>query len=348
MANIVSILNKIDEFNELSKIDIINLLSAKGSDIEKLYKKADALRAQYMGNDVYLRGIIEFSNYCTKNCNYCGIRKSNKKTNRYRISNTEIVDACHKLKEVGQTTVVLQSGEDPFYSTNKISQLLKLIKRETNLAITLSVGVQAKDVYNQWQEAGMDRYLLRFESSSKKIFELCHPDETLKRRVKALMDLKELKVQTGSGFLIGIPNESLEDLANDLLFTQSLNLDMIGVGPFIPGPGTPFADRNNPFDPDICFKTIAVLRLLNKKSHIPSTTAFDVIHPNGRNLLLERGCNVFMPNATPKKYRVDYQLYPGKPCVDESTDDCASGVINRIKSIGRELGTGPGHSILYQ
>jgi len=177
------------------------------------------------------------------------------------------------------------------------------------------------------------------------LFSECHPDDDFDTRIACLKNLKDIGVQVGSGLLIGVPKETYEQLAQDLLFCTQLELDMIGVGPFIPHGSTPFSDASNPFDAEVYFKVIAILRLLNPCAHIPSTTAFDAIDPNGRNLLLQRGANVFMPNATPKKYRSEYLLYPGKPCVDESADDCASCVRLRIKSVGRTIGVGPGHSI---
>ncbi|OGI09417.1 MAG: [FeFe] hydrogenase H-cluster radical SAM maturase HydE [Candidatus Margulisbacteria bacterium GWF2_35_9] len=344
--SIHNILSKIDQNIGLNKQDIMSLLQSSDTDTQLLYEKADELRAKYMGNAVYLRGIVEFSNHCKKDCNYCGIRRSNSIVQRYRIPQEEIIMSCINMEKAGQTTVVLQSGEDPYYTKEKIQNLLVSIKKETNLAITLSAGVRSLNTYKYWKDAGMDRYLLRFETSSVELFQFCHPDETLQTRINALMNLKSIGVQTGSGFLIGLPGETLENLAEDILFTATLKLDMIGIGPFIPNEQTPFAEFNNPFDSEIYFKTISVIRLLNKKAHIPATTAFDAIQPEGRNLLLQRGANVFMPNATPQKYRVHYQLYPGKPCVDESIEDCASCVINRITNMGRSIGKDPGHSIL--
>lgn len=325
--------------------EIIQKLHARESAAQAIYKEADSIRKDVMGDEVFLRGIIEFSNCCTKDCNYCGIQRSNKHVERYRIPLEEIVATCKKMKAAGQTTVVLQSGEDQFYTRESFGDILTAIKRETDLAITVSVGERDKPTYAYWKQKGMDRYLLRFETSNRELFEKCHPDDDLDVRIECLKNLKDLGVQTGSGFLIGLPGETYEDLARDILFCTELDLDMIGCGPFIAHPDTPFAEQNNPFDPEVYFLTIALLRILNPKAHIPSTTAFDAIDPNGRNLLLERGCNVFMPNATPKRYRDKYQLYPGKPCVDESGEECAECVNLRLKALGRTIGTGPGHSI---
>ena len=288
---------------------------------------------------------MEFSNFCVKNCYYCGIYSSNKKVKRYRIPDEEILDVCRDMEKSGQTTVVLQSGEDPFYTKERMGELIEAIKSETSLAVTLSVGERDRETYGYWKDKGMDRYLLRFETSNETLFKACHPDADLARRLTCLKDLKELGVQTGSGFLIGLPDETIRQLARDILFCSELELDMIGVGPFIPHGDTRFNSLPNAFGKDVFFKTVAILRLLNKKAHIPATTAFDAIDPEGRNLLLSRGCNVFMPNSTPKKYREHYLLYPGKPCVDESAEDCSACVLGRISALGRKIGKGPGHSI---
>lgn len=331
---------------DLSKDKILALLHATPEDTDRLYNQADKVRETYLGDEVYLRGIIEFSNHCRKNCAYCGIRALNTMVHRYRISDDEILATCKKIEAYQQTTVVLQSGEDVYYTQEVLGELISTIKHETKLAITLSVGERSKDTYAYWKEKGMDRYLLRFETCNRDLFATMHPDDDFDERLNCLRDLKDVGVQVGSGFLIGLPGETLEQLADDILFCTQLNLDMIGVGPFIAHPNTPLSDLKNPFDPEIFFKTIAILRLLNPKTHIPATTAFDAIHPNGRNKALTIGANVFMPNASPKAYRKDYLLYPGKPCIDESGDDCAGCVVARIGMLGRKIGTSRGDSRL--
>lgn len=323
--------------------NIVSLLTLP--EAESLYQAANECRQNNMGDDVYLRGIIEFSNICIKDCHYCGIRGSNTDVKPYRIPDNEIIETCQKMVGWGYTSVVLQSGEDPFYSTEKIAQIIKTIKATTPLAITLSVGERDETTYRVWKEAGMDRYLLRFETSDPRLFKTCHPDDNLEKRLECLEGLRNMGVQIGSGFLIGLPNETLEELAKDILFCTQLDLDMIGIGPFIAHPKTPFANRSNPFSPDIFYKTIAILRLLNPLAHIPATTAFDAIDPKGRDLVLQRGANVFMPNATPMAYREHYQLYPGKPCITESSDDCAGCVKGRLNRLGRTLGDDAGHSL---
>lgn len=324
--------------------EVLDFLSDNNPEhIADLYQKADEFRAEHMGSDVHLRGIVEFSNVCTKLCFYCGIRGGNQLVQRYRMTEDEILEVCGQMAARQQYTVVLQSGEDPFFDREKMGAIITRIKAETPLAVTLSVGVRDKDTLSYWKECGMDRYLLRYETSSNERFLALHPDERLEKRLQCLANLKEVGVQTGSGFLIGLPEQTLEELADELLFATSLDLEMIGVGPFIPHPKTPIGHTKNPFNETIFFKVIALLRLLNPTSHIPATTAFDAIHPNGRNLALQRGANVFMPNATPQKYRINYQIYPGKPCLDESASDCGSCTVHRITALDRTISQSPGH-----
>ncbi len=320
----------------MNKTEIITLLKAQGNELVDLYQKADKTRQKCVGDEIYLRGILEFSNYCTKNCCYCGIRKANSQVTRYRMLSEEIIATARQIEKFKQTTVVLQSGEDPFFTREIIGDIISKIKATTNLAVTLSIGTKSKDDLAYWKTKGLDRYLIRFETNNPQLFQAIHPDDDLTERINCIKDLQALGIETGSGFLIGIPGETLENLAEDILFCTSLNLDMIGVGPFIPHHNTPLGKKNNPFEPEIFYKTIAILRLLNKKANIPATTAFDAIEPNGRNKALLCGANVFMPNSTPKKYRKNYQLYPGKPCVEESEADCAKCVALRIKTV-REI-----------
>ena len=337
---------------KFTKNEIVRLLNAEEEALKALYKKADRIRKENMGDEVFLRGIIEISNYCKKNCNYCGIR-SKAKIHRYRISKEEIVQECKRIEGYGMTTVVLQAGEDPELSpklspqlsSDSIGKLLIKIKEETGLAITLSLGVHDRDTLLHWKNCGMDRYLIRYETVNPVLFANAHPDDNLKVRLKCIKTLQELGVQTGTGFLIGLPEQTTEELAEEIVFCTSLEPDMIGIGPFIPSPGTPYGDKINPFNDEIFFKVIAIMRLLNPKAHIPATTAFDVIKPDGRDLLLQRGANIFMPNLTPQKYRKHYLLYPDKPHLNDSSEDSAYISVKRIEALGRPIGKGPGHSI---
>jgi biotin synthase len=254
------------------------------------------------------------------------------------------------MPDWGQRTIVLQAGE--FASSagdRRMENLIARIKSETPLSVTVSVGNRPREVYSRWRARGMDRYLLRFETSDAELFARIHPDCALSERLRCLRDLRDLGVQVGSGFMIGVPGENLAILADNILLCRELDLDMIGIGPFISHPDTPLAGARNAYadDPEMYFVALAALRLVNPDAHIPATTAFDAVFPNhsGRDLALQRGANVFMPNSTPGRYRKDYLLYPDKPCVDESGGMCAFCVAARVERLGREIGDGPGHSL---
>lgn len=340
------IIKKVKSNKLFNKDDIIYLLKLLRTDEKEwIYALADKVRQQHMGDTVYIRGIVEFSNNCWRTCNYCGIRNLNPKVERYSMHEEEILGICKKMKQYGQTTVVLQSGEDLSYTKKRIGDLIKQIKKETELAVTLSVGERDESTYQYWKECGLDRYLLRFETSNEKIFKKLHQDDDFHERINCVKILKRIGVQTGSGFMIDLPKATDNDITNDILLCHKLDLDMIGIGPFIPHPDTPLAKLEQNHSIDFITGVLSILRLVNKDAHIPATTAYDAIHSNGRQLALQRGANVFMPNSTPAKYRSNYLLYPNKPCVDESSDKCSQCVIERIKSLGRKIGTGPGHSI---
>jgi biotin synthase len=332
---------------ELPAVDELTAaLKASGPDLELLYEFADQTRSEYIGDEVHVRGIIEFSNICQKNCNYCGIRADNESPERYRMDPGEIIQTALRAKHFGYGTVVLQSGEPAPYTPERMFSLIEEIKNKTDLAITLSIGVYPAETYREFRRAGADRYLLRFETSDREKFAELHPDEDFETRLKALEDIRRAELQTGSGFMIGLPGASIEDIARDIIFTTRLDLDMIGCGPFVAAPNTPLAGQNELLaDKEIYFKTIAILRLLNPRVHIPATTAYDSLFENGRNRILKSGGNVFMPNLTPARYRSSYQLYPNKPCVDEHADQCAGCVKARLASLNRPLATGPGHSL---
>ncbi|MBP1747761.1 MAG: hypothetical protein H6Q52_300 [Deltaproteobacteria bacterium] len=332
----------------ISKDMVLSLLKSEGDDLARLYARADSVRHDHMGDEVYVRGIIEFSNLCANDCLYCGIRASNLLVNRYTMGIDEIVEAVRSFEPMGQTTVVLQSGETPGLDDEEIGRLIRTIKSETSLAVTLSVGNRPRDVYRFWKECGMDRYLIRFETSDRHLFARLHPDCSFDERLECLRILKDLNVQTGSGFMIGLPGEKLDILADNILLCRELDLDMIGIGPYIPHPDTPCGNEPNTYadNEEIFYKALSALRIVNPDAHIPATTAFDAVFPGvGRNLALTRGANIFMPNNTPIQHRKDYLLYPGKPCIDENADQCVACVMMRIQSIGRKIGTGPGHSL---
>lgn len=328
--------------------EVLSLLATPPEECDELFEQADRVRAENTGDQVYIRGIVEFSNICAKNCLYCGIRAANGKIPRYSMDTEEIMETVKTFRDARATTVVLQAGEAPAFGDERFGELLKRIKDETGLAITVSVGERPRDVYAWWKECGMDRYLLRFETSDPERYAAIHPDSTLEGRLTALRDLRELGIQVGSGFLVGIPGEDIGLLADNILLCRELDLDMIGIGPFLAHPDTPLAGQENAWadQPEMLFKALSVLRLVNPRAHIPATTVYDSVFPGeGRNLALQRGANVFMPNNTPVKYRENYLLYPDKPCVDESPGQCAACVLFRIETLGRSIGEGPGHAL---
>ena len=339
------LLSQLQNSERLSASDLATLLNAQGKACDLIYQAADSIRQRVMGNAVHLRGIIEFSNVCKNNCWYCGIRNDNAGVARYRMTEDDILGITKNAKGWGCGTVVLQSGEDPFFTADILCGIVRRIKAETGLAITLSVGVRTRDELARIRDAGCDRYLLRFETTSNALFSSIHPDEPFEDRVQCLRDLRDLGYQVGSGFMIGLPGSTPEMIANDILFATDLRLDMIGCGPFLAHPDTPLAGKPLLGDIGIYYKAIALLRILNPEAHIPATTAFDALEQDGRNLVMSRGANVFMPNLTPDHYRGHYLLYPNKPHVDDDGATCVIKARERITALGREIADGPGHAL---
>ena len=330
----------------LGENDLAALLGSDNQQVAAaLYEAANELRKKYHGDAVYLRGIIEFSNYCRLNCKYCGIRRENRGIPRYRMPPEEIIAAAVAAANQGCGTVVLQSGEDRWYTSERLADIIRGIKSEARIAVTLSIGERSAGELQALKEAGADRYLLRFETSNRGLFTSLHPDDDYDSRIHCLEVLRELGYQLGSGFMIGLPSSNLLTVARDILFATRLNLDMIGCGPFIPAPGTPLSQSSLFSDNEMYFKTIALLRVLNPAAHIPSTTAFDALLPGGRDRVLGLGANVFMPNMTPLRYRRYYQLYANKPCVDQNPAECLTCIADRLRRLGRTIAQGPGHSI---
>jgi biotin synthase len=326
--------------------EIEELLRCGGDDLKELYAAADRVRHERVGDEIYLRGIIEFSNYCRKNCHYCGIRGGNRGVTRYRMAIPEIIEVACEAERLGNTTVVLQSGEDPWFTAERMCEVIRGIHRKAGVAITLSIGERPYAELMQFKEAGCDRYLLRFETSDRALFGQIHPDDDFDERNQCLRDLRRAGIQVGSGFMIGLPGGEVGTIARDILFATELELDMIGCGPYLSHPETPLAAGALLEDRELYFKTIALLRLLNPCAHIPATTAFDALVEGGRDRVLTLGANVFMPNVTPQKYRALYQLYPNKPCVDEDSGQCSVCVVGRVARLGRSIGRGPGHSVV--
>jgi len=335
----MDIINKAERTHRLTKDEIIHLLATTERDRE-LFAAADRVRRRYVGDEVHLRALIEFSNICKRNCLYCGLRRENKKLKRYRIEPEMIVDLARKAKTYGYKTVVLQSGEDDFYTVDKMVAIIKQIK-ELDLAITLSIGEKTREEYASYREAGADRYLLRIETTDRDLYHKLDPGMDWDNRVRCLQDLKALGYETGTGCMVGLPGQTLESLADDILFFQSLDADMVGLGPFIPNGDTPLgSEPGGTFE--LSLKMLAITRLLLPDINIPATTAMEALNPNARIIALQCGANVIMPNATEGVYRRLYMLYPGKICVDDTPKKCWHCINGKIFAIGRTVSSGYG------
>ena len=308
-----------------------------------------------MGNTVFLRGLVELSNYCVRQCHYCGIRGSNTEVKRYRMEADEVLACARECERLGYGTIVMQAGEDYALTSCWVSDVIRRIKVETKLAITLSLGERRPHELREWKLAGADRYLLRFETSNPELFTRIHPPLAQERpnRLELLRLLRGLGYEVGSGVMIGIPGQTFESLADDILLFNELELDMIGVGPYIPHPDTPLgselpmaAEDQVPADELTTYKVLALTRLMCPTVNIPSTTALATLNPaHGREFGLMRGANIVMPNVTPVRYREDYEIYPNKTCVKETAIQCEGCVKGRILRIGRAVGVGRGDSL---
>ncbi len=309
-----------------------------------LFGEADRVRRLHVGHAVHLRGLIEFSNACGRDCHYCGLRRSNKGVQRYRMSTDEIFETARLAAGLGYKSLVMQSGENCQYPVKDMVELLKRIKSELNVAITLSMGEKTREEYAALKEAGADRYLLRFETSSERLFHDLKPDSSFQERMQCLQWLRELGFQVGSGIMVGLPGQTIDMIADDILLMEKLDLDMIGIGPFIANPQTPLKDAVSG-TLDLTLKAVALLRIITKNTHIPATTAMGSIEKGGRERALQCGANVLMPNVTPTKYREHYRLYPNKICIKDQPGDCFMCLAGMIRKLGRTIATGPGHTL---
>lgn len=340
--NTENIINRIAENHSASQEDLVSIFNDSSGD-KYLFALADKKRREAYGEDVYIRGLIEFSNYCKNNCLYCGIRRDNKQLKRYRLSFDDILNCCHTGYELGFRTFVLQSGEDPFYTDEKLCKIISEIKkRHPDCAVTLSLGERSEESYKKLFEAGADRYLLRHETASKEHYEKLHPLEmSFENRMKCLKVLKKIGFQTGAGFMVGSPYQTYENIAKDLIFISELKPEMIGIGPFISHKDTPFKNCNNGTLRDT-LAAIALTRLLLPNALIPSTTALGTISPDGRELGLKAGANVVMPNLSPVNYRKLYSLYDNKICTGDESAQCIKCMTKRVESAGYKIVTDRG------
>lgn len=325
--------------DDFSKNEVIEILK-DNSQNDWLFSLADKIRQENVGDEVHLRGLIEFSNICKRTCKYCGLRCENKDIDRYRIEPDDIIFYAQKAVDMGYKTIVLQSGEDEYYSRELLCKIIKGIKT-LDVALTLSIGERCFDDYKAFKDCGADRYLIRIETTDKELYKKMHPHMSFENRVRCLKDLGKLGYEVGTGCLVGLPGQTIESLANDILFFKEINADMVGIGPFIAHPHTPLKDCLNG-DFTLALKVMALTRILLKNINIPATTAMETLNPNGRIIALQSGANVVMPNVTTTEYRAKYEIYPNKICINENPAQCFNCVSGKIRSIGRSVSTGYG------
>ena len=327
------------------------------SKLDVLWHRSDEARKDSVGDEVHLRGLIEISNICARDCGYCGIRVGNRDVTRYRMSADEIMECVQLAEHFGYGTVVLQAGEDYGITRDWLSDIISRIKQSTNLAITLSLGEREEEELTAWRQAGADRYLLRFETSNRELYDRIHPPlpGRVSDRFQILRRLREIGFEVGSGIMVGIPGQSYDDLANDIMLFKEYDIDMIGIGPYIPHPGTPLgmvgdqvdcvSGEQVPGTELMTCKVVALTRILCPLINIPSTTALATVNRvEGRAHGLSRGANIVMPNLTPRKYRELYEIYPAKASCDENADESNNRIKNGIKAMGRVIGAGRGDS----
>lgn len=340
----LKILDHIQETRNISREELEILLASEDSSvIEELYRRAREEAAVYYGNRIYIRGLIEFTNYCRNNCYYCGIRNANRKTERYRLTLEQILSCCETGWNLGYRTFVLQGGEDPYFTDDKVCQIVREIKaRYPDCAVTLSIGEKEEASYQAYFDAGADRYLLRHETADEEHYRMLHPEQmSLSFRKNCLKILKKIGYQTGCGFMVGSPGQTVDTLYEDLMFIKELEPEMVGIGPFIPHKDTPFAEK--PAGTlDQTLRLLAIIRLIHPHVLLPSTTALGTIHPKGREKGILAGANVVMPNLSPVNVRDKYKLYDNKICTGDEAAECRACMAARMKNIGYEMVTDRG------
>ena len=336
----MQIIDKFLKEHRLSRPEYEELLSywQNSEVVRRLKEEAVRLRSQYYGNAVFTRGLIEFTNYCKNNCYYCGIRCGNPSVERYRLTSEEILECCRTGYLLSYRTFVLQGGEDPYYTDEKMVDIIRRIKKEfPDCALTLSLGEKSYESYRLFREAGADRYLLRHETADEGLYRTLHPEGmSLKHSKECLYHLKELGYQVGAGFMVGAPGQTFSHIAEDLIFLQELEPQMIGIGPFIPHHETIYA--NEPAGSvELTLFLLAVIRIMFPKVLLPATTALGTLDPIGREEGLLAGANVVMPNLSPVKKRKLYELYDNKICTGEEAAECRGCLGRRVESVGYQL-----------
>ncbi|WP_312699867.1 [FeFe] hydrogenase H-cluster radical SAM maturase HydE [Sedimentibacter sp.] len=333
------LIDKLEKNRILTKEEFMYLIENRTPETaEYLFERARAVRQKYYGRDIYLRGLIEFTNYCKNDCYYCGIQKSNKNASRYRLTKEQILECCKTGYELGFRTYVLQGGDDPFFTDEKIIEIIREIKKGyPDCAITLSIGEKSYESYKSYFDAGADRYLLRHETADEEHYSRLHPKElSLSGRKQCLKDLKEIGYYVGSGFMVGSPYQTDENLVEDLLFIKELNPEMVGIGPFIPHHDTSFREFKGD-NGELTLFMIGLIRLMIPNVLLPSTTALGTIDPYGREKGILSGANVVMPNLSPVNVRNKYLLYDNKICTGDEAAECRSCLENRMKKIGYDV-----------
>ena len=339
MSTMQTVIEKLAQEHNLPDGELLKLITSTEADTNQLLAAAaDKIRQQYYGKKVYIRGLIEFTNYCKNNCYYCGIRAGNSHAQRYRLSKEQILDCCAEGYKLGFRTFVLQGGEDPYFTDERICEIVAAIRKQhPDCAITLSIGEKERASYQAYFDAGASRYLLRHETADAEHYAKLHPASmSLANRKRCLFDLKEIGYQVGSGFMVGSPYQTPQNLLADLRFLQELEPDMIGIGPYITHEQTPFAEQKSG-TAEQTLRLLSMLRLMFPYALLPSTTALGTIHPNGRELGLKAGGNVVMPNLSPVNVRKLYELYENKICTGEEAAQCRGCLEARVRMAGYEI-----------
>ncbi|HEY9854112.1 MAG TPA: [FeFe] hydrogenase H-cluster radical SAM maturase HydE [Stenomitos sp.] len=332
--------------DELTLEDIVALLESDAEQAEELFAVADGIRRRYTGDWVHLLGVIEFSNICQNQCGYCGLRAPNRAIERYRMTVAEIVEGAKKAEAMGLKTIVLQSGEDAGFTIDRVEETIRAIKAETKLAITLSIGEWSREDYARMRRAGADRYLLKLETSDPDLFMAIHPDGGYGPRMQALQDLVAEDFLVGSGTLVGLPGQTTEMLARDILLFKEYEIDLIGVAPFVPNPHTPLGEHA-PGSVDLTLKMMAVTRIVTKNAHIPTMTALTTLDPEAREKAWRAGANESMPILTPGEYREHYQIYPQRAAAAADPRETVGDIGEQAAAAGRWVSPGFGESLKH-
>lgn len=338
------LITQIREHQSISREQFETLMTCEDAQvIDFLHQQAREVADGIYENKVYIRGLIEFTNYCKNDCLYCGIRRSNAKANRYRLTKEEILECCKVGYELGFRTFVLQGGEDPYFTDDRICEIVSAIRTAyPDCAITLSIGEKEKESYERYYKAGANRYLLRHETADEAHYQYLHPKElSLAHRKQCLWELKEIGYQVGCGFMVGSPHQTKDTLYEDLMFIKELQPHMVGIGPFIPQQDTPFA-KETAGTMEETLRLLSIIRLIHPHVLLPATTALGTIHPLGREKGIQAGANVVMPNLSPVEVRDKYKLYDNKICTGDEAAECRFCMQRRMESIGYEVVTDRG------